>query len=70
MATLDNITVICMSCKAIAPYTPPDLNHSYGIYHWHQPCPKCGANNWASHDVNRDLNTGRLLVDPTKGSKF
>lgn len=70
MAMLDGITVICMSCKAMAPYTPPDLNHPYGIYHWHQPCPKCGAENWAAHDINRDLSTGRLLVTPGKEPKL
>ena len=51
MAMLGGITVICMSCKAMAPYTPPDLNHPYGVYHWHQPCPQCGAENWAAHDI-------------------
>ena len=61
MYKLGDTIVICTACGSTAPYSPPDGRNPYGIFHWQQPCPACGANRWAAHDVNRDYKTGRLL---------
>lgn len=62
---MDNIVVICQSCLHFAPYDQPDGNNQWGVWHWHEPCPYCGADNWASHDITRDIKTGRP-IDQTK----
>lgn len=41
--------VICQKCKAPAPTVPGALNvMGDPVFLWHQPCPKCGAEDWVS----------------------
>ena len=60
------IFVICTKCEHHAPYDPPDFNHPWGVWHWHEPCPHCGANSWVTVEVGRDWKTGKLLKDIPK----
>lgn len=60
---VNNVIVVCLSCGRMAPSKGADANNPFGTFLWHQPCPYCGAENWASHDPNRDLRTGRLLSE-------
>jgi len=66
LGNFPKVTVICMVCGTIAPYTAPDTSNPYGIFHWHQPCQKCGSEQWGAHDIDRDWQTGRLLVPEKK----
>lgn len=66
----NNVIVICTNCGAMAPWDPPDLNHPFGVYHWHAPCPRCGAEAWSSHDTNRDWRTGRPLELNTNTNSY
>ena len=59
-----NLIVICTKCGQMAPYTPPGGSDPWGKWDWHQPCPNCGAEAWAEHDVNRDWRAGKLLEEP------
>jgi len=54
------VVVICASCGRVAPRSTPDSNDPFGAFLWHQPCPNCGAENWAAHDTNRDWKSGRI----------
>jgi len=54
------VVVICTGCGALAPHDPPDDSHPQGVWHWDKPC-RCGANEWAAHDRDRDIRTGRPL---------
>lgn len=56
-----DVIVICTKCGRMASYDVPDINHPFGVYHWHQPCQNCGATAWAAHDTNKDWKTGRPL---------
>lgn len=56
-----DVVVICTKCGQMAPFDLPDMNHPYGIWHWHQPCPNCGEEAWGSHDVSLDWKTGRPI---------
>lgn len=58
---LMDIVVICTNCKQMAQFDPPDGNNPYGVWHWHQPCPVCGAESWAAHETRRNITTGRLI---------
>lgn len=58
-----NVVVICTRCGTLAPYDPPNGNNPWGTWHWHQPCPRCGAEQWAAHDPTCDWHTGRPLED-------
>lgn len=64
-----DVVMICTKCGALAPYTPPDINNPWGTWHWHQPCTRCGAEQWAAHDVCRDWKSGRRL-DPEQTGNF
>lgn len=57
-----DIVVICTHCGKVVPYTPPDLNHPWGVWDWHRPCQNCGAEDFAAHDINCDWKTGRALA--------
>lgn len=57
-----DIVVICKKCGRLAPNSPPDQNNPWGVWHWHQPCQFCGAEEWASHEPTRDLETGKSRV--------
>lgn len=56
------VIVICTKCRKMAPYTPPDANNPWGTFHWHQPCPNCGAEEWGAHDTKIDIVTGRWVT--------
>lgn len=45
------VSVLCQNCGSPCPYSPPDGENPWGVWHWHDPCPRCGANKWAAHDV-------------------
>lgn len=57
-----DVIVICSKCGAMAPWDAPDINNPWGTYHWHQPCPRCGANQWNAHDTDKDWRTGRPMA--------
>ena len=63
----NRVVVICDRCKNPADWTPPDDANPYGVWHWHQPCRHCGAEEWVSHDPERDIRTGRLLQETSEG---
>ena len=58
---MGKIIVICQQFGMAAPYDPPDVNHPWGVWHWHQPCPRCGAEKWVAHDLDYDRRTGQKL---------
>lgn len=60
---LTKVNVRCVSCGELAPWQPPCAEYPDGAYLWHQPCPKCGENNWGAFDLTRDWRTGKLLVE-------
>ena len=59
----NRVVVICTRCGKPAKYDPPDGAHPYGKWYWHGPCSHCGAEEWASHDPERDIRTGHLLTE-------
>lgn len=50
-----HVKVYCQKCKKTAP-TNGERNPITGdlIYLWHQPCPHCGAQSWASKFVGAE----------------
>ena len=56
-----DVVVICTKCKQLAQFDPPDGNNPWGVWHWHQPCPNCGAESWAAHEPMRDPHTGEKI---------
>lgn len=63
MPKLDNIVVICGACGALARYEAPTPNHPYGLYHWDEPCRKCGAQSYVAHETIRDWLSGKIKED-------
>ena len=57
---MNKVVVICARCGTPADWSPPDGSHPFGVWHWHQPCRHCGAEDWAAHDTDRDPKTGQL----------
>ena len=60
IAEKNRIVVICVKCGTLAPYEPPCAVNPLGVWLWHQPCPRCGAEIWGAHDTIRDIATGRI----------
>ena len=66
MDSFPKVVVLCMSCGTLAPYDTPNGSQPFGVWHWHQSCPNCGAENWAAHDTDRDWRTGKKLESPSQ----
>lgn len=48
-----HIVVMCNRCYEMARYTPADANSPWGTWHWHEPCKKCGAEDYSSIEWTR-----------------
>ena len=56
-----SIIVICDRCFSPCPIERIDQTTGYPIYRLSEPCPRCGSQEWVSHDINLDPKTGRSL---------
>jgi len=59
MLMQNKVIVICSYCGAMAPYEQAGADNPYGTFRRHEPCPRCGAENWAAAEMGRDWRTGR-----------
>jgi hypothetical protein len=57
----NDIIVICNTCFTPCPSHIPTDGSPFRAYRWHEPCPNCGAEDWAAHETNRDPRTGIIL---------
>ena len=53
--------VICSTCGRMADFRPPSKEHPWPQYILTDPCPQCGAYNYAAHDTDRDWKTGKKI---------
>lgn len=57
---MSRVVVICTRCGQLADFEPPSGSAPWGTWYWHQPCRHCGAEEYAAHDTDRDIQTGQL----------